>query len=92
MKKKLLQQIALTCIVFYFLFDAVQKLLSNSRDVYRFTFNHKIGQIESCLENNNLLFFEFSMFIEQISTPIIVTLGVVELISAAMIYFHDEKE
>ena len=42
MKKKALKQIAVTVIVFYFLFDAVQKLLSNSRDVYRFTLNHKI--------------------------------------------------
>ena len=75
MKKKVLHEIALTLIVAYFLFDAVQKLLSQSRDVYKSNLNHKVRQMETSLDNNQLLMFPFSWFIEKLSSLFILAYG-----------------
>ena len=75
MKKKVLHQIALALIVNYFLFDAVQKLLSQSRDVYKSNLSHKVRQMETSLDNNHLLPFSFSWLIEEFASLIILIHG-----------------
>ena len=75
MKKKVFKNIALALIVNYFLFDAVQKLISQSRDVYKSNLNHKVRQIEISLDNNHLLLFSFSWLIERFSSVIIMVHG-----------------
>lgn len=39
-----------------------------------------------------MLIFEFSWLIEKLSTWIIISTGLIELISAVFIYFYDDKE
>ena len=92
MKKKVFEQIALTCIVFHFLFDALQKLIGSSRDIYKFTLNHKMQQIEVSLDNNSLLFFEFAWFVEEFANLLIITIGLIELISGIMFFICEEED
>ena len=60
MKKKTIEYIATVLLVFYFLFDATQKVLSGPRGREEFILNHKMKQVETTLLNNGLLLFEFS--------------------------------
>ena len=91
MKKKVLHQMALALIVTYFLFDAVQKLLSQSRDVYKSNLSHKVRQMETSLDNNHLLLFPFSWLIEEFASLIILIHGLAQLIFAVAFYFYDDE-
>ena len=94
MKKKDVSRAAITLLVFYFLFDAISKLMSSSRDEYKNHLHHKTHQIEDSLDNNDLLFFELAWLFDRsgtISTLIVISLGVIELLSAALLFIVEDN-
>ena len=90
MLKKSAEQIAVTLFAFYFVFDALQKLLDNQHQTW--LLNHKCQQIEATLFNNGYLLFEFAYLAEMHGSLITLCLGLIQLIGAVGSLFYDESE
>ena len=47
-------------------------------------------QIETSLDNNGLLFIEFSAEVNEVATYIVILIGMIELMSGVLLFFYDE--
>ena len=90
MLKKTAEQIAVTLLTFYFIFDSLQKLLDNQHQTW--LLNHKSQQIETSLSNKGILLFQFASIIDIYGSLITFSIGLIQLIGAIGTLLVEESD
>ena len=90
MKKKTVEYCVTILLMFYFLMDATQKVLSGPRGREEWVLNHKFQQMETTLLNRGLLLFEFSWLAKEFGGLILFMVGLIEGLTTIFLFVSED--
>ena len=89
-EKKSVHKLAVLCIAFYFIVDALQKLMRNNDEVWML--KHKTHQIQTALSANSLLLFDFYQLFETFGSVLLICIAAIELVSGMLFVVYESEQ